>query len=109
MKKSLLLAGAVLSVGMLSGCAGYGHFTSDAAGAGLWYADTTKGVSVGTGSGSKRGEASTMSILGLVSTGDAGIAKAAENGGIKKIGHVDIKFMHILGIYGKTTTVVYGE
>ena len=32
-----------------------------------------------------------------------------ENGGIKKIHHVDYKVKNILGIVGSTTTIVWGE
>ena len=32
-----------------------------------------------------------------------------ENGGIKKIHHVDFDVMNIFSIYSKVTTIVYGE
>lgn len=59
--------------------------------------------------GSKSGEASARTILGLVATGDCSIAAAARNGGLKQITHVDYKYKNILGIVQKTTVVVYGE
>ncbi len=58
---------------------------------------------------SKTGEASCTSILGLIATGDASVKAAMENGGIKKIHHVDYKSTNILGLFGKFTTVVYGD
>ena len=41
--------------------------------------------------------------------GDASIKAAMENGGIKKIHHVDYKVKNILGIVADFTTIVYGE
>lgn len=57
----------------------------------------------------KRGNATMVNILGLVSTGNAGVAAAKEDGGITKVGSVDVNFTSLLGIIGKTTTVVCGE
>ena len=59
--------------------------------------------------GSKRGEASSTSVLGLYATGDCSIATAAQNGGLKKIGHVDYKYVNIIGIWQEATVIVYGE
>ena len=59
--------------------------------------------------GSKRGEASSTSVLCLYATGDCSIATAAQNGGLKKIGHVDYKYVNIIGIWQKATVIVYGE
>ena len=58
---------------------------------------------------SKVGRAMSTSILGLVATGDASIKTAAANGGIKRIKYVDYEVENVLGIYGKYTTVVYGD
>jgi len=51
--------------------------------------------------GSKVGRAEAWGIL-VFATGDASISAAAKNGGINRI-------HHILGIYAKYTTIVYGE
>ena len=59
--------------------------------------------------GSKKGEAFSTSILGLYATGDCSIAAAARNGGLKKIGHVDYKYVNIIGVWQKATVIVYGE
>lgn len=59
--------------------------------------------------GSKRGEASSTSVLCLYATGDCSIAAAARNGGLKKIGHVDYEYVNIIGIWQKATVIVYGE
>ena len=59
--------------------------------------------------GSKRGEASSTSVLCLYATGDCSIAAAARNGGLKKIGHVDYEYVNIIGFWQKATVIVYGE
>ena len=59
--------------------------------------------------GSKRGEASSYAILGLISMGDAGIDAAARDVGIRTIKHADYKAFNVLGIYSTYTTIVYGD
>ena len=56
----------------------------------------------------KRGEATQTGII-LFSSGDASIKAAMDNGGIKKIHHVDYKTTTVLFLYTKQTTIVYGE
>jgi len=88
---------------VLSGCATYmpaGALYVGAKGA----IATTDNISY-----SKVGEATATSVLGLVATGDSSIKTAAANGGITKIKYVDYEVKNILGIYGKYTTVVYGD
>jgi hypothetical protein len=57
----------------------------------------------------KKGTSTAKSYVGVVGMGDASIDKAAENGGITEIHHVDYKTRVILGIYAKTKTIVYGK
>jgi len=57
----------------------------------------------------KSGEASSMSILGLVAVGDCSIETAAEEGNISTITGADYEYVNILGIYQNFTTVVHGE
>ena len=59
--------------------------------------------------GSKRGEASSTSWLGLYASGDCSINAAAENGGLQAITHVDYEYTNIIGIWQKATVIVYGE
>lgn len=57
----------------------------------------------------KSGEASLQSVLWSVAWGDAGIAAAAHDAGLKHITHADQRvFMILGGLYYKYTTVVYG-
>ena len=59
--------------------------------------------------GSKRGESSSTSILGVFAQGDCSISTAAKAGDVKKVNHVDYEYRNILGIYQKATVIVYGE
>ena len=77
--------------------------------AGSIYSDTTGPVAATSNTGmSKMGEASSEGIFG-VAWGDSSIKAAAAAGGITKICHVDSHTTTVLGVYGKTTTMVYGE
>jgi len=60
--------------------------------------------------GDKMGRSSCYSVLWLIAWGDAGTGKAAENGGITVLNHMDVELMSVLfGLYVKKTTIVYGE
>ena len=59
--------------------------------------------------GTKRGEASSSSVLGLYASGDCSIATAARNGGLKKIYHTDYEYLNVIGIWQKATVIAYGE
>lgn len=60
-------------------------------------------------SGLEKGESSAFSFLGLFAGGDASINKAANNGKIRKIHHVDYEVSSFLGIFASSTTIVYGQ
>ncbi len=58
----------------------------------------------------KSGAASTHAIAWLVAWGDAGLQKAASNGGLTTLEYADHSFRNILfGLYMSNTTVVYGN
>lgn len=60
--------------------------------------------------GEKVGAASAHSIAWLVSWGDAGTARAAENGDIRIINHLDGEYFVVLfGLYARHTTIAYGD
>lgn len=96
----------VLGAFLFTGCAG----VQTPAAAGL-YTNTQGPVAAADNSvdPEKKGTSSSVSYLGIVAQGDASIEKAAENGGISDIHHVDYKSKNYLGLYGKYTVVVYGE
>ena len=64
----------------------------------------------GTTLGTKEGRSNTKSVLWLVAWGDGGTRAAAMDGDISVIHHADVEFYSILlGLYSRTTTIVYGD
>jgi len=60
--------------------------------------------------GTKVGVSSNYSIAWLVAWGDAGVAQAAQNGGIKVINHMDMGIKsYLFGLYVRRDTIVYGD
>lgn len=57
----------------------------------------------------KQGNAHVTCILGLFTFGDASAKTAAKNGQITTVNHADYEHFNLLGIYQKTTVIVYGE
>ena len=105
MKKAILLAAAVAAAATLSGCAAVATPLQ-----GVLYSDVNYPITATSSEvGSKTGEATATSILGIFATGDASVAAAAKAGGITKIKTVDVKASNILTFYAKYTVVVTGE
>ncbi|MBW2739474.1 MAG: hypothetical protein JRE64_11640 [Deltaproteobacteria bacterium] len=60
--------------------------------------------------GSKKGIASSYSVLWLVSWGDASYAAAARNGDITVLKHADQEMQQVLlGLYTRWRVIVYGD
>ena len=60
--------------------------------------------------GAKVGRSTSHQILGLVAWGDRGTEAAAREGGISTVRHMDVHVMEVcLFVYGKYTTIVYGD
>ena len=76
---------------------------------GYVYTQAQGPVAVGDASGSEKVGTSMSTAIICIATGDASIEAAMQNGGIKKIHHVDYKVLSVLGVYATYTTVVYGE
>lgn len=57
----------------------------------------------------KKGESSSICVLGIVAVGNASSRKAAENGNITHIQHADYSMLNVLGVFSKYTTIVYGD
>lgn len=57
----------------------------------------------------KSGKAEAICVLGLVSVGDVSTQTAAAAGGIGTIDHADYEYFNILGLFQKTTVIVYGN
>ena len=77
---------------------------------GYVYQETQSPVSVTSNPlGSKKGEDTATSVLGWFAFGDASVQKAAKDGGITKISHIDQKSTSVLGLFAKYTITVYGD
>ena len=60
--------------------------------------------------GEKSGRATSHQILGMVAWGDRGTEAAAKQGDITTIRHMDIHTFRVLWfVYGRDTTIVYGD
>lgn len=105
MKKLVLSLTAVMALT----CASCSTITTGA-GIGSLYTGVSEGsIATSNEVGTKVGESSSIGVLGLVCVGDASIQKAAKEAGIKKISHVDVKKMCVLGLFASYKTIVYGE
>jgi TRL-like protein family len=62
-----------------------------------------------SGVSTKTGEATCVSVLAVVATGDCSIEAAKKNGGITKVNSVDWEVKNVLGIYGTYKVIVSGE
>ena len=92
----------------LSGCA-TGSMSSGT-GPGFIYTDHTEGFLITENqAGKKRGEACTLNILGLFTSGDASLGAAMKNGGISMVSSADRYYNSIFGIYGKLCMIVTGN
>lgn len=100
------LAAAAAILASTSGCAAFIGVEQG----GFWYRDVTLPLTATQhGPGSKVGRATATSILGLISTGDAGIEAAKRNGNITRVAHVDYRRTQILGVYATFEVIVYGD
>jgi hypothetical protein len=96
----------VFALVLITGATGCARFPI---GGGL-YTGVSQPVSATAQLSMKRGEACSMSVLGLIATGDASIEAARKAGGIRSISTVDEQVTVILmGLYASACTVVHGK
>jgi len=101
-KKTLCFLTILLSILLIAGCGGV--YTK------VKTPMPTLDMQINADSQERVGSASAEMFLWFFILGDCSTATAMKNGGITKIHHVDTEFQNIFfGIYGKFTTVVYGE
>ena len=104
MKKVVISVLALVAFAPMIGC----QAVPSVAGGAFWADVHNPGDAEGT-VGGKKGEACATSYFGLVGVGDASIATAAANGGIKTVTNVDSHTTNMLGIIGKFCTIVSGN
>ena len=109
--KKLMMGAAIAGLGLaMTGCCiPQGPYASPAF-AGIVVDNKAPGA-YGVDNGVKPAKIGTATSKGIVlfTTGDNSIKAAMENGGIKKIHHVDFDVMNVFNLYSKVTTIVYGE
>jgi hypothetical protein len=59
--------------------------------------------------GSRKGEASCRSILGLIAWGDCSAKAAADDGGISNLKQLDYTYLNVIVVYQRLTTIAYGD
>lgn len=59
--------------------------------------------------GTKRGEASCKSLLGVAAWGDCSAKAAADDGNITQIKQLDYEFFNFLILWQSLTTIAYGD
>ncbi|MCY1080530.1 TRL-like family protein [Archangium lansingense] len=109
LRKLSVVATLSIAATGLSGCAGIAF--PGAIGFSSLYANTNGNnfINEQTKLGSKSSEGCVTSILGLITTGDAGVHETARKANISRVSHIDYRFENILGIYAKYCAIVYGE
>lgn len=105
MKRTIALVAIAASSFVLNSC-GIGAMPQPI---GVVYANVADPVAATTSTGTRTGEATATSYLGIVAIGDSSIAAAKANGHISTVSSVDVKRENILGIISKYTTVVKGN
>lgn len=59
--------------------------------------------------GSRSGESSAVTVLWVVTVGDASVERAARSAGIKRIATIDHNYLNVLGLFSRYATIVTGE
>jgi hypothetical protein len=59
--------------------------------------------------GTRRGEASCVSLLGLFAWGDCSAKAAADDGAINELKQLDYNFFNFLFVWQSLTTIAYGD
>jgi predicted small lipoprotein YifL len=57
----------------------------------------------------RKGESSSVCVLGLVAFGDSSAMTAARNAHISVIEHADYSYVNLFWVYQKTKVIVYGK
>ncbi|MCG3175022.1 MAG: hypothetical protein GMKNLPBB_03356 [Myxococcota bacterium] len=109
MLKKIGLLATCLSLFGLASCAGFAFNSRGVTNAGIFNSTSANERVTENAIGSKTGEGCAMSILGIVTLGDASVREAAKKGGISKVGTVDHNHMNILGVYANYCVVVSGD
>ncbi len=107
-RKSLVALATIMTIVSLSGC----YSTPIMPPTGLLYSNIEAPASLsiaGQNLGTRRGEASCVSVLGLIAWGDCSAKAAADAGSIAELKHLDYSYTNVLLVWQSLTTVAYGN
>ena len=107
-RKPLVALATIMTIVSLSGC----YSTPIMPPTGLLYSNIEAPASLsiaGQNLGTRRGEASCVSLLGLIAWGDCSAKAAAEAGSIGELKHLDYSYTNVLLVWQSLTTVAYGN
>ena len=107
-RRFLVALATPLTIVSLSGC----YSTPIMPPTGVLYSNIEAPASLsiaGQNLGSRRGEATCKSLLGLVAWGDCSAKAAAEAGSIGELKHLDYSYTNVLLVWQSLTTVAYGN
>ena len=112
MKRLILIAAFAFVAVVANGCFVTGSAPIEAP-KGLFFANYRAPLSVQAGKtdfGTKIGRCVVKTYFWFVTVGDMSVKKAAKNGGIRVIKHVDYEYTNVaVFLYQETTTIVYGD
>ena len=107
-RKSLVALATIMTIVSLSGC----YSTPIMPPMGILYSNIEAPASLsiaGQNLGTRRGEASCVSVLGLIAWGDCSAKAAADAGSIAELKHLDYSYTNVLLVWQSLTTVAYGN
>ena len=103
-----LILTALMCLCLFSGCATTG-WMSKTGYAFIGIRTESGGLTYNKGHHHREGEACARNILGFLSFGNSGIAKAKRNGGLESVFFFDTEIINVGGLFGSVCTKVYGK
>ena len=107
-RRFLVALATSLTIASLSGC----YSTPIMPPTGVLYSTVEAPASLsiaGQNLGTRRGEASCVSLLGLIAWGDCSAKAAADAGSIGELKHLDYSYTNVLLVWQSLTIVAYGN
>ena len=107
-RKFVAAVAMLTTIALVSGC----YSTPVMPPTGVIYSNIDAPISlsiVGQDLGTRRGEASCKSLLGLFAWGDCSAKAAADAGAISELKQLDYNFFNFLFVWQSLTTIAYGD
>jgi hypothetical protein len=107
-RKFIAAVATLVTIAFVSGC----YSTPVMPPTGVIYSNVNAPISLsiaGQNLGTRRGEASCVSLLGLFAWGNCSAKAAADAGAISELKQLDYNFFNFLFVWQKLTTIAYGD